>query len=469
MAQFASDAFTGTDGTDLLTYSASWAKPTGATGNSRLASNRLRQTNSTAAWYYHSGTPASADYSVNVDVYNPADGGSLTAVGPTARASSGALTAYHARVNASGPTLQLYKVSAGSFSLLGSTTSFTPPSTGASKNLKLDVSGTTIGLYWDGAASADISATDSAISAAGSAGIRFANSAVPNDTTGYQLDNFSADDPAGGNLTLEGSEGALTLTGQTATANTALAGSEGTLSLAGQTATANLSLAGSEGTLTLAGQDATLSVSGALTLAGEAGSLSLTGQVSSLSTTFVGSEGSLTLTGQDSALNVVLNGSSGTLTLTGQDASLVVGGPVVLVGENGELSLTGQDAEFTLTGTKGGASKSKLKKPKKRIKQAVEDQFPLDDVIQSLEAEKNAPKIEAVVKEVVKEVLEEVKEIEEPDAVSALSLRVDLLTMKLEAQDKQLRKLQSMLDKTKESTKKQVQSLEDMIIVLTSA
>ncbi len=76
---------------------------------------------------------------------------------------------------------------AGSYSLLGSYVD--PGFTSGTRTLKLHMSGTTIQVYIDG--SLQISATDSAVAAAGKAGVGFYGGIANN---GYHGDNFSASD-----------------------------------------------------------------------------------------------------------------------------------------------------------------------------------------------------------------------------------------------------------------------------------
>jgi len=49
-------------------------------------------------------------------------------------------------------------------------------------------------MYWDGSGSPSINQTDSAITAAGKAGVRYFNGSTPTDLLSPQIDNFSADD-----------------------------------------------------------------------------------------------------------------------------------------------------------------------------------------------------------------------------------------------------------------------------------
>lgn len=204
MAQFASDAFTGTEGDLLSTYSANWTLHTSYTGTAEIASSRVRQTSTTTTAYYHSGTPATADYSVSADLFMKDTNGGDGAVGVIGRVDTAANTLYMARYNGGATDgWQLYKAVTGTFTQLGSTSAQSLTAATA-YNVKLEMIGTAIKLYKELSGTATISATDSAITAAGKAGIRCAtNGLAPSDTTGIHLDNFSADDVASGVTLIE--------------------------------------------------------------------------------------------------------------------------------------------------------------------------------------------------------------------------------------------------------------------------
>lgn len=198
MAQFASDTFTGTEGTELSAYAAAWTRHTSYTINSEIAANRARQSASLGgSAYWHSGTPASADYSVSADLFFKETNGGTSGAGPIGRVDTAANTFYHARyIGSTADAWQLYKFVAGATTLLGSSAQAITDET--SHNCKLRMVGTTIEVYVDGGATALISVTDSAIAAAGKAGLRFFdNTTTPSDTVGIHIDNFSAVDISG--------------------------------------------------------------------------------------------------------------------------------------------------------------------------------------------------------------------------------------------------------------------------------
>ena len=99
MATFATDTFTGTDGTDLLSHESdsggTWAKVTGNPGTFLLAGNAAANTaTTTLAAYRLSGSPASADYDVQADI--TFSNYSNSNVGVTGRTSSTDNTYYWA-------------------------------------------------------------------------------------------------------------------------------------------------------------------------------------------------------------------------------------------------------------------------------------------------------------------------------------------------------------------------------------
>ena len=197
MAQFGSDSFGGTEGTELSAYNAAWTRHTSYSITAEIASGRVRVSSAGTPAYWHSGTPSSADYSVSADLFAKETDGGTALAGVIGRVSTAANTLYHARY--SGDTTdswQLYKAVAGTFTQLGSSSAQSLTDETA-YNIKLEMIGTAIKLYKEGSGTATISATDSAITAAGKAGIRMFHGA-PSDTAGIHIDNFSADDVVGG-------------------------------------------------------------------------------------------------------------------------------------------------------------------------------------------------------------------------------------------------------------------------------
>lgn len=206
MAQFASDAFTDTDGTYLSTHNASWVRH-GSYTSSTLGINTNRVIRilggTAAALYYYDAASASADYSVTADLYfadtNPG-------VGVAARINTGADTYYW--LDWFGGNWRLLKMVAGSPTSLG--TYAQSISAGQTHTAKLQVVGDQISAYINGTLRIG-AVTDTAISAAGRAGIRFAGgSADDSATVGIHVDNFSGDDVGGGDVSVAASGSALT-------------------------------------------------------------------------------------------------------------------------------------------------------------------------------------------------------------------------------------------------------------------
>lgn len=199
MTTFASDAFGGTAGTELSAYSANWSKVAGATGDAVItAAGRVRASSTTAVIYGHATAPASADYSVQADVHFASSAGAPRA-GVVGRADASAASYYQfglQETSGSVEGLTLDKVVSGTATQLGrdTTISYTAPNT-----CKLDMSGSTIKGIWNGVEK--FSVTDTSISAAGKAGLRFINTGSPSDSTTYHLDNWIAEE-AGGAPTL---------------------------------------------------------------------------------------------------------------------------------------------------------------------------------------------------------------------------------------------------------------------------
>lgn len=202
MAQFASESFTGTEGAELAAHNAAFTKCPSLTGAIEIASNRGRCTSTTSPGYYHSGAPASADYQVTADLTKVS--AAVSFIGVLGRQSTSVNTSYRATVDptssGSTGTMQLFKFVAGVATQLGSSTSVTYV-TSETREIKLEMVGSAIKVFWDGSGSPTISVTDTAISAAGKAGVRGFSSAAPGDSVGGHITNFSADDIGGGSAT----------------------------------------------------------------------------------------------------------------------------------------------------------------------------------------------------------------------------------------------------------------------------
>ncbi len=186
MAKFAAGSFTATDGTELTAHDAAWTSQ----GVTQLVINagRVHQAGTGQALYWHSGTPASADYSVSADMHVLTTANSV--IGVSGRSSTTAFTHYHVRWLSSSSAWQLYKFVAGSATLLGTFTETVAD--GVTIAFRLDMVGSTIKVFTGGIER--ISVSDTAITAANRAAIRGNTSSAITSTTTQHLDNFSADD-----------------------------------------------------------------------------------------------------------------------------------------------------------------------------------------------------------------------------------------------------------------------------------
>ena len=148
--------------------------------------NRVRNTASPAC-FYHSGTPATADYDVSLGIVMKSDNNSSN-VGPAGRIDVAANTMWTGGYTTSGNIWFINKIVAG----VGGT----PVSVGATLNVdqeytcKLEMRGSTIKLYVDGVEI--LSTTDTDVAAAGKAGIR--GQGTTTNTVGLHVDNFLAQD-----------------------------------------------------------------------------------------------------------------------------------------------------------------------------------------------------------------------------------------------------------------------------------
>lgn len=184
---FVTDTFTDSNGTPLTSHTgetgATWTSHGASAGIPTTQSNRLVPAAAECV-QYASGTPASAEYDVEADVYASTTSGDAAVL---ARVSTSANTWYLAQYNSSGAAWRLYKRVSGTWTELGS---FSQTLTaGNTYRLKLQIRDAAKKLFVDGVER--ISSADNAITAAGKAGIRFDGGTG----TGLHLDNFQASDP----------------------------------------------------------------------------------------------------------------------------------------------------------------------------------------------------------------------------------------------------------------------------------
>jgi lysophospholipase L1-like esterase len=188
---FMLDTFTDADGTDITSHTgeagATWSLITGyaPATPSKITSNRLYTTTAQGG-YKASGTPPTADYYVE-GVVRYLTNLASDSVGIAGRIDPAANTMYFGRYGNTAGGWQLFKVIAGAATQLGSTVTASFP-TGLDKTLRLVMQGTTIKLLVDGVEV--ISATDSAISTAGFAGVRMTTTQTT--TTGAHVASITA-------------------------------------------------------------------------------------------------------------------------------------------------------------------------------------------------------------------------------------------------------------------------------------
>lgn len=184
---FVSDSFTDTDGTNLGSHTgetgATWTIHPSYSVHAKIQSNRA-YANGALRCYYASGTPASADYAVEGVIRRVTKTGNAGIAG---RVDTSANTMYLV-IWQGGANWELYKFVSGTGTQLGSGYN-DDPADGTDRTVKLEMIGTAIKVYVDG--TERISVTDSAITAAGRAGIR-TNTATT--TTGYHIDSLTATD-----------------------------------------------------------------------------------------------------------------------------------------------------------------------------------------------------------------------------------------------------------------------------------
>lgn len=214
---FANDTFTDTDGTLLQSHTAddggSWTKGATWTENSEVQSNGLQISSGvsgSSSSYRHSGTPGSNEYDVQA-LLRFANSTSTDIQSGVFGRYDGNATGYHARYNAVAEVWQLYKVSSGSFSLIGSYAEALPVNT--TRTLKLEIRTAAKKLYVDGIER--VSSANDDITSTGGAGLRVRISSGTANL--LKLDDFTATD-AGGSATYTGSA-SVTLGGVTVSAS----------------------------------------------------------------------------------------------------------------------------------------------------------------------------------------------------------------------------------------------------------
>jgi uncharacterized repeat protein (TIGR01451 family) len=206
-----SDSFTGSAGTLLQSHTgeigATWAHFGTSTGDAVITNaNALRRNSAGATQYSASGTPPSADYSVQADIIVKSLPSLLESDGVAVlgRIGSGD-NFYFARWLDTGllggPRWEIGKTVAGTSTVLGTVSQSL--TVGQTYSLNLTMVGNALSLWVDGAQLT--SATDAAFGAAGKAGLGpgISGAGASTNTTGLHVDNFratpTADDGKGTN------------------------------------------------------------------------------------------------------------------------------------------------------------------------------------------------------------------------------------------------------------------------------
>ncbi len=200
-ATTSADSMTGTAGATLQSRNgetaATWTKYAVSDSDAVLTpTGRIRKTGtSLGAVYFASAVPASADYTVEADVYVASNLANDVA-GVLGRVDSTTANGYYVRYEQDNQRWVLYRVTNSTLTALGQS-GVQALTVGTTYRLALDLTGTSIRALVNGAPV--VSVTDGAITTAGRAGVAlgFDDSAMTTvtDTTGMQLDNFRVSPP----------------------------------------------------------------------------------------------------------------------------------------------------------------------------------------------------------------------------------------------------------------------------------
>jgi hypothetical protein len=201
MALFGTGAvtFTGTQFTELAAFDASFSKQTGYTQDGILGAGgtyAIQNGGVGPACYQYAATPPSANYSVWADIAKLSGStGSGPRMGVAGRMASGAETFYFALYSHDATNVRLFKVVAGTQTQLGSSYTYTATSTAAKLELVMDGSSISVKLN-DTTVIGPV--TDTAITAAGRAGVYLFDMRETGVADSGSLDNFDAAAIGGG-------------------------------------------------------------------------------------------------------------------------------------------------------------------------------------------------------------------------------------------------------------------------------
>lgn len=186
---FLTDNFTDTAGTSLVSHTAdsgaTWSQQNGGATACTLTATDVWSVGGTGI-FKASVVPPTADYGVRV--YLKKYTSISDNVGAMGRADTAAATFYFFRLLVSTNVYQLFKSVTGTATQLGSDVSNTAMSIGEVRSLELRMVGTTISGWVNNVKVIEV--TDSAISAAGRAGIRMGNAQAAG--TGIHIDKITA-------------------------------------------------------------------------------------------------------------------------------------------------------------------------------------------------------------------------------------------------------------------------------------
>jgi len=172
------DTFTDSAGVLLENHTSdsghTWAKQSGTGASVIITSeNRAYRSTTGSVIYYSSWIPTSADYDVAADLYITNIQGNF---GVGGRTGTGSFTGYYALFN--GNVLSLYKGGNGT----PLATSSVSTNSGDTHNLRLEMRGNRIKVYWDNAVAIDVTATGgNIISSTGRASLYVESSVVYGD------------------------------------------------------------------------------------------------------------------------------------------------------------------------------------------------------------------------------------------------------------------------------------------------
>lgn len=205
---FANDLFTDTSGIDIASHTptsgGTWTRNTSVTTDLLVISsaNRVRHDvlNTQITQYYHSASPATAEYDVEMDIIVvgaiPTQQAGLGVVGRIDTAADTGYRGLHFIDGSGGDAWYLQYTLAGSLTTLGS---FAQVLTlNQAYHLLLQIRDAAKKLFVDGVER--ISSADNTITAAGKSGLYGYSSGIVTDSLGPHGDNWVASDPAAGGL-----------------------------------------------------------------------------------------------------------------------------------------------------------------------------------------------------------------------------------------------------------------------------